>query len=544
MAQIFPISPHRLNLLSAKDAVKLIRGLVYADAAESKIPINKIDITSEIDVPDGGIDGSVDAERDGVYGIIKKGKTRYQIKSGDFNYGRIRSILFKDNKDELKDRIKSCLDSDATLVIAFTGWDDPDRTEDAIRRKFVDQLIAVSPEYENAKIEVWRQNTIVGFLEHSLPLRLSLLNLDDEPFYSHKGWSAQKQMRWPMHLDEQRRRHIEYLRGLLRDNTRSVHARVMGEPGIGKTKLVLEATRCDDLSQLTIYVDHSEALLRNNFLHKISRAGHENMILVADECDFNSQAEIGNILSDNGSNIKLVTIYNEFEKSSGATIPIYIQELEDAQIAKIFEDHAINVTEVSRWVEWCHGSPYAAHILGFDLKNNPEDMLSSLDTRNAWNRHIAAGLRLDSEEYKTRYAVLLWLSLFRKFGEGEPYEHEIKKIQEIVTTNTSIPPATFYGTITKLKTLKMLQGGTTLNISPKPLHINLWSQWWETCNRNIAPSVEELCELEESSGAKVRVSSHAGLAWWYMEMFEYAEQSEKAQSVAKDFLEKEVFFDF
>lgn len=544
MAQIFPISAHILNLLSAKKAVKLIRDLVYVDAAESKIPINKIDITSEINVPDGGIDGSVDAERDGVYGIIKRGKTRYQIKSGDFNYSRINSILFKDNNDELKDRIKSCLDSDATLVIAFTGWDDPDRTEDAIRQKFVDQLIAVNPEYNNVKIEIWRQNTIAGFLEHSLPLRLSLLNLDDKPFYSHKGWSAQKQMRWPMHRDEQRKRHIEYLRDLLRDNTRPIHARVMGEPGIGKTKLVLEATRCNDLSPRTIYVDHSEALLRNNFLQKISCAGHENMILVVDECDFNSQTEIWNMLSDKDPNIKLVTIYNAFEKSSRATIPIYIQELEDTQIAKIFEDYKIKVTEVSKWVEWCHGSPYAAHILGFDLKNNPEDMLRSPDTGNAWNRHIAAGLRLDSEEYKTRHTVLLWLSLFRKFGEGKPYEHEINKIQEIVTTNTSISPATFYETITKLKKLKKLQGGTTLYISPKPLHIYLWSQWWETYSKNIAPCVEELCELEESSEVKVHVSSHAGLAWWYMEMFEYAAQSEKAQSVAKDLLEGEVFFDF
>ena len=84
--------------------------------------------------------------------------------------------------------------------------------------------------------------------------------------------------------------------------------------------------------------------------------------------------------------------------------------------------------------------------------------------------------------------------------------------------------------------MNILQGSITLYITPKILHVYLWSQWWKTYNENISPNIEELGECEGS------LEGHAGLPRWFMDMFEYARHSEEAQDVAGRFLQSGEFF--
>ena len=109
---LFEVSSRNLSDLTPDKSVELIRKLVWADATASGIGRNLINIPTAITVKDDGIDGEVtQAEKNGRYGIIKKGLTRYQIKSGNFRAhdSDIDSILLKksSSKPELKDRIKS-----------------------------------------------------------------------------------------------------------------------------------------------------------------------------------------------------------------------------------------------------------------------------------------------------------------------------------------------------------------------------------------------------------------------------------------------------
>ena len=110
--------------------------MIWADAYVSGIPITQVNVPTEITISDGGIDAEVHGvQNDGKYGIIKKGITSYQIKSGRFDSidSSIKDILFKKKSRDLKDRIKSCFDAQGTLVVVFTGWDNPDRSDDQIK---------------------------------------------------------------------------------------------------------------------------------------------------------------------------------------------------------------------------------------------------------------------------------------------------------------------------------------------------------------------------------------------------------------------------
>lgn len=541
MTLLFEVRPEHLTQLTPDKSVELIRKLVWADATASGIGKNLINIPTAITVKDGGIDGEVtEAKYNGKYGIIKKGLTRYQIKSGDFHCtdSGIKSILFKEKSPELKDRIKSCLDKKGTLVIIFTGWDNPDSTDDnQITEKFKKQLINVSKEYGVAKIEVWRQNNIIGFLEHFPSLRLEVLGITDGSFYFHEEWSKLSDMKPQIHSDVEQFEFIKNFRKQLRVNDKPVHIRIMGEPGIGKTKLVLESTKIDDLLPCTMYVEDPTKLEGRDFINEISRTDNEsNLILVVDECNFQDQTSIWNRLESKSPNIKLVTIFNEPDKSSGITIRMDVPELNDEKIGEILKEYIKDESQLSKWIEFARPSPRAAHIIGRNLKENPEDILRSPDTVPVWDRYIAGPLLFQSEDFRNRRIVLLWLGLFKKFGFESPFDSEGKMIASLIEKYEHIPIGEFTRIVNKLRGMKILQGSSTLYITPKILHVYLWTQWWEQYNTNIASEVlESISQGEVSDNTQNLVSG-------YSMMFEYAKQSPRTSAVVTELLKHGNFF--
>ena len=539
MSRLFQVRSENLDHLGPDKSVELIRKLVWADATASGIGKAIVNIPTAITVGDGGIDGEVgEIEQDSKYKIIRKGITRYQIKSGKFTLceSDIRSILFKNNSSELKERIKHCLDSKGTLVIVFTGWDNPDQIEEQASNRFKEKLAEVSEEYRAAKIEIWRQNTVIGLLDNFLSLKLDILGTTYDSFYCHEEWTRLADMKPVAYLGAGQIKFIDDIRRELRMDDRPIHIRVIGEPGVGKTRLVLEATSVDDLQHCTIYVEDPTKLEKMSFMDQISRIDDEsNVILVVDECSYDDQAAIWNRLQDKSPSIKLITIFNEPDQSSGTTAIMSVPGLGNEEIGKIIKWYGIADSEASKWVGWCGQSPRAAHILGQNLKENPEDILRSPDTIPVWNRYIAGRTRLDSTEFSNRLTILLWLSLFKKFGFGSSFAKEADQIAKIVENRMRIPSGTFYATVNKLKQMKILQGHATLYITPKILHVYLWTQWWERYGANIFPKMGELVTSEE------RMRSSVNLVQWCFDMFEYASRSPQAQAAVRDLLKEGEF---
>ena len=87
---IFTITNDDLGRLDQQTAVDFFQRLLWAEARRIGIEVSKINVTSQINVPDGGVDATVDEPQIATgSGIIKPGKTSYQIKSGQsFVHGR------------------------------------------------------------------------------------------------------------------------------------------------------------------------------------------------------------------------------------------------------------------------------------------------------------------------------------------------------------------------------------------------------------------------------------------------------------------------
>ena len=475
----FAVRPADLEGLGDDEAVDLVRHLIWADAAASGIGGDGINVPAPQDVRDGGIDAEVQhSAADSRYGVIKKGNTRYQVKSGRFSPGEaaIKKILLNDDGD-MKSRIKSCLDMGGTLVVAFTKWDDPDQTDEAAADRFRDVLAGVSPEYAAARIVVWRQNTIMGFLDHFPAIRLHLIGAPQGGHYSIDEWASLSDMGKRAHLGAGQEKFIADLRGHLRDDGRAMHVRITGEPGMGKTRLALEACSADDLGGLVVYVDSPRSLETEGIVHWLTRRNVDaRAILVVDECDYESVAYYWNMIERHSPRIKMVTIYNEPGGDGRTTESMTVPPLSDAEVGAILSEYGIKGGALRRWIGMCRPYPRAAHMIGQSLAADYGDPLRPADTVDGWNRFIASRLAIGEPEYRARRAVLLWLGIFKRFEYGgDGGGGEGRTIQELVSRYEGVGPGDFHRTVSKLREMKILQGSQALHITPKILHVYLWS---------------------------------------------------------------------
>ena len=521
---IFTVKNEHLSRLNADSAVEFFQKLLWAEARRSGIELSKINISRRVNVRDGGIDATVDeAQIESETGIIKSGKTSYQIKSG-ITKPNIEDELF--NREDLKEGIQDCLNTDSTYVLVCTGIDLVYREQVEIVSKIKEYL---KPYGEpQPSVEVWSQNTLVGFLESFPSLALWVNGMDQGVFQTHQSWSQDGTMRVPFYPGESQDVLIPKIRNELREKQNAVHVRVLGEPGIGKTKLVLEATRTDDLSPLVIYCKSSEFLQDRILMNAILRDDNPfSAILVIDECDAVDRFYISNKLEHRGARIKMVSIYNDYDPIAGEGISEFETErLEDERILTIIQGYGVPEEQAEPYLQFCDGSPRMAHRTGEILASHPGDPSQLLSDDYLYRSfYVDIGREdLNSREVQQRELVLQYIALFKRFGFGQLVVADAQAIAEKVKeADEQITWSRFQKIIDDLKKRKILQGGSTLYITPKALQIKLWVEWWkiygttfdlETFSQGLTPKLIE----------------------WFHEMFRYARESAPALQIVQDLL--------
>ncbi len=530
---IFTLRNEQLGLLASQPAVVFFRSLLWAEARRIGIPLSKINISLWTTVPDGGIDASVTdsgIEIAQTSGLIKEGATGYQIKTGSsfqpWQDSEIKKELFgrkSPAKENLGSSVKTCLDQDGTFVLVCFGQE---FTDDQLRQA-KEALISYFKQcgYQNPKIDVWGQSNIIGFTQLFPSLVLQLQGFDRSQFQTHESWGRQDDMQKEFKAGKVQNDLITSLQTALRRNEQAIHARICAEPGNGKTRLVLEATTVEDLKPLVIYCDSPDKFRDSNLMNEILKEDNGfSVLLIIDECNSDSQSYIWNKLKNLGSRIKMITIYNEHESRSGTTAYFDAPILEKDQISAIIQEYSVQKDQADRWSELCSGSPRVAHVIGWNLKNNPDDVLKPLDTVNIWDRYIVGGDNPQDAEVKQRKTVLQYVALFRMFGFGRAVINEAQAVSKMIAeADPQITFPRFQQIVKKLRERKILQGETTIYITPKALHIYLWKEWWNTFGDGF--------DFEEFS-AKIPDS----LREWFYEMFVYAAESEAASTIVKELL--------
>lgn len=510
MSSPFRVDPSQIDSLNPSGAVDLAARLVRADAAASGMSPASIDIQLNISAPDGGIDGmAIGSPRQSLHGLVKKGTTAYQFRSGSFAPARsIPDILLaRGEGGDVRPRVRSCLEDGGTLVVMLFGWDGPQG--DGARRdmagRFLDVLSSRPGSWEGAKVDVWGRNRIVAALEEFPSLALDLSGVRGARFASHRRWSLLGDMTPTFMRGAAEGKAMGEIMSALCACTDHAHVRITGEPGSGKTRLALEALRTDGLSSRVVYApipaaataavgalrDRAPAIGvdREGGIDAAATPSPTGPILVVDECDLVSQTSIWNEVLALEDGAHLVTIYNEKGVERSGVTDVDVRGTDNEQIADIIRDHigasadrasADKAAGINKWAKYCSPSPRAAHIVGHNLAHNPDDLFRPPGNVLVWERWISSGGDIGGRDYEDRYTALLWLSLFTKFGMDGTHGRDMEEIAHLAAVrNPEMTWQRFKRAARSLRDMKVLQGHSIVYITPRLLHDYMWIKWWE-----------------------------------------------------------------
>lgn len=555
----FDITPVELSYLGGELAVAVIRDVLCAEALNLGIPITGVDVPYDINVSDGGVDAVVKGTptRPGN-GIIFAPRTSYQIKVGAFGLtstakGKIEELLIQPKAiaarvakkvppsgsahtvGDLSPRVRECLDNGGTFVIALFGdrsivdSTEDDATETAIRSF----LTEIDGKYATAQIKVWRPSRICVLLKQFPAVSLGIKNLPDFQLLSFDRWATRPEMRQEFVPAANREEIMATIRGTLRDDAQgTIHLRMIGEPGVGKTRLVLEALRVEDLKSLVLYAD-GPTKVDGSVMAAIYSASHARIILVVDECSAERRSKFASDFGSLDARFKIITIYTDLDDNDNAREfrLLDVPRLPDEEIKAILKTYGVNEADVANWASLCEGSPRVAHVIGDNLRSNPADPLKSDGISQIWVKYLAGDVGQETEEYRKRHLVVSSLALFKRFGRGPPVREQAYEIYDKIVRELDggISKAEFGSIIEQMVSRKVFQGDNFLYITPRAFHIKLWIDWWNRHGAAIDMNV-----LVPGLSPQLRQ--------WFAEMIEYADATQISKSLVAKWLGPQGFY--
>lgn len=532
MLSIFAPAPGELGKLDSTLGTNVFRSLLRCEAIANRLGPKDVVLSLNINTKDGGIDAKVDNSPVSS-SLLPKGCTHFQIKTGPsfkpWQPSALKKELFgktnaSPSKKLLGDGIKNCLDQDGTYALVTFGYDLLPNQHSKAVAELIELFKACG--YINPKVSVYGQGQLVGELDKYPSICLDLIGLSDGGFLSITGWQCNAQMRLPLNLGNEQETFIEGIRAALQGNS-TQHIRIIGEPGIGKTRLVLESVSTDEIASSVIYVPTGEEFQKSKLFNELLKPDrHYSTTLVIDDCDNRDRSSIWSVLKGH-SGIKLITIDHGPEETHDSAMATFVcPQLQDEQIKNILFGYLKKKTDLHNWAEWCSGSPRVAHAVGENLKSNPEDILKSPADVPIWDRFIIGHKEMDSREAEQHRVVLRHIALFHRFGFEAPVNEEGQFICHIIQeTDPTITWGRLQTIVQRYRNKRILQGRHTLFIVPKALHIHLWVEFWVNHGHGFQFQVF----LERVPASMKR---------WFLQLFIYAHAAEPAQRVVKDILSR------
>ena len=529
-ATIFSIDHKCLSAISPSPAIKLFRNLLWCEAQRIGLSPHNVLISLDETVADGGIDARVDG-MPSADSILVRGQTFFQLKAGSsfkpWQISQLKKELFGSSRTTptraaLGTATRECLDNNGSYILVAFGHDLTPQQQGDAKMNLIGLFEKIG--YASPLVEVIGQSQLMGLLNPYPSLCLEILGRSDLQFQTVDAWKTNDDMRPDFKPGAAQTQFVEDIRSTLFTDSFQ-HLRVIGEPGIGKSRLILEAVSTDALSPTLIYLANGDDFQKSALFNELLRPDRQYIVtLVIDDCVERDRASIWRTFKGKAG-IKLITIDHGPEESSDSSMRVFhCPPLEKDQVVEIIASYIGERNENSNWAEWCDGSPRVAHAVGDNLQRNPDDILKPPATVPIWDRFILGHHKRDEREAEEHLITLRYIALFRRFGFESPVDEEARFISSLIQeANPLITWQRFQSIVQHHRKRRVLQGQRTLFIVPKALHVYLWLQFWEHHGRgfNFKSFLEKMPE---------------SLSKWFMQLFIYAHGSSVATQVVKQIL--------
>lgn len=529
-ADVFTVDQGHLDDLGAVEATALFRDLLWCEVDRIGLSTHRVSISLNTTVADGGIDATV-RDTPASDSLLLKGSCFFQIKTGTAFKPWTESSIHKElfgkagnpaNLKSLAPSVAKCCKAGGHYVIVDFGHDltaPQVRDAETLARKALSRC-----GFKKPAVTVIGQTQLVGLIKAFPSLVHRLQGLEDRFFLDHEMWRTQALMTPALHLGEAQAKLIGTIQELL-DTPAVQHIRLIGEPGIGKTRLVLEAVSTAAYAPLVLYAPAGDEFQRSRLMLDLTRADRRfRALIVVDECPEKERASIWSLLK-NREGIKLITLDHGPEHARDDAMRVLsCPPLSDQEVENILRSYVTTREPLKRWAQMCEGSPRVAHAVGENLRSNPDDVLQPPATVPIWSRFIAGYQAIDSTEARQTLMIMRHLALFLKFGFEHPVGNEAQHVATLVqAADPQITWPVFQQHVQRMRDKRILQGRRTLIIVPKLLHLHLWREFWESYGRGF----------DYEGALKAMPDS---LRYWFTTLFSYAHTNPVALSVVERLL--------
>lgn len=514
-----------LGKLSGNQAQVVLRDLLWAEARRIGVPVSAVRISTRTDVPDGGIDAVVIGTTANLESeLLTSQNSFYQSKAGSsfkpWQRSQLVAELFGHGKDISKDNLGSgvrrCFDTKGRYVIALFGVDpNPEQYEKA-RTEFIFLLKQCG--YDSPDILILGQSQLIGLTAVFPSLVMSITGVNIGLLTTFSGWENDPLMQTLFVTGDAQTSFISTIRECVQDSGIG-HTRIVGEPGLGKTRLALEALRQPQYAALVLYAAHAADVEGTSFFNTLLQDdAQRSAILVVDDCSPKEASALWRHVKNRTDRLHLVTLDHAVDKVSDAQMKVLeCPILENKQISVIIKSYLGEGHDVERWSELCGGSPRVAHLIGENLHGNPTDLLRPPATlADIWQRYIHGVTQSTCATASEFEVVARACSLVEKFGFESPVQAEAEFLAAIAhQIEPGITWPKFQAIVRVFIARRVLQGRRTLRIVPRALHIHLWIEFWH--NYGLTFSIPQMMQQMPTS-----------LHRWFIRMFAYAHTSQNA----------------
>ncbi len=463
-----------------------------AESAYAKLSPAVVTISTRMTVADGGIDAEVDAPLDALVPadcFLTPGLTGFQLKSGSsfkpWTASSIRDELIG-STGKLFPEVARLTEKRGRYVVVCTGHDlTPQQRNDACEHIVRVFASAGVPDYSSL-VDVLGASQLSMYAER-YPGIAALLTFETiHEAWVFEEWDRDAHMSNSFVPASEQAELISQIRAGIEGDTK--HIRVLGEPGLGKTRMVLEALRAPHIAPSVLYLCHGSKFGETALFRQLLRIGWTKpLVLVLDDLAEPEMSDVWRHLKTRCGAMKLVTLdHGHDEGHDDDILRLRAPHLPDETIKSILACKVGESRELDRWVRICEGSPRVAHAVAENLHANPADLLRPPATVPLWTRFLHGyGAQQDTVSRQVD-CVAHHLALFSRFGYEDPVSHEASYISRLIEkVDPTIGWARFQEIVQSLRARRVLQGSRTLFFVPKALHIYLWKQFWARYGRGF-----------------------------------------------------------